>query len=38
MREAAFLQPLTELSAKLFLRDRAFFYSRFIIEEVRSQP
>ena len=35
---AAFLQPLTELSAKLFLRDRAFFYSRFIIEEVRSQP
>jgi S-adenosylmethionine-diacylglycerol 3-amino-3-carboxypropyl transferase len=32
------LQPLTELSSKLFLQDKAFFYSRFVVEEVRGTP
>ena len=31
---AAELQPLPELSAKLFSQDQAFFYSAFIVEEV----
>lgn len=30
------LQPLDELAAQLHFQDKAFFYSRFIIEEVRS--
>jgi S-adenosylmethionine-diacylglycerol 3-amino-3-carboxypropyl transferase len=29
------LQPLDELSRRLFLQDKAFFYSRFIVETVR---
>ncbi len=29
------LQPLDELAGKLHLRDKAFFYSRFVIEEIR---
>jgi S-adenosylmethionine-diacylglycerol 3-amino-3-carboxypropyl transferase len=29
------LQPLTELSDRLFGQDKAFFYSRFVVEEVR---
>ena len=28
------LRPLDELAADLFGRDRAFFYSRFVVEEV----
>lgn len=28
------LQPVAELAARLFAEDRAFFYSRFVIEEV----
>jgi len=28
------LRPLPELSAKLFARDQAFFYSAFVVEEV----
>lgn len=28
------IRPLQELSAELFARDRAFFYSRFVVEEV----
>lgn len=28
------LRPLDELAARLHLRDRAFFYSRFVVEEV----
>ncbi len=28
-------QPLGELAEKLFLRDKAFFYSAFVVEEVR---
>jgi S-adenosylmethionine-diacylglycerol 3-amino-3-carboxypropyl transferase len=28
------LQSLTELSQRLFLADKAFFYSRFVVEEV----
>jgi S-adenosylmethionine-diacylglycerol 3-amino-3-carboxypropyl transferase len=28
------LQPLSELAAKLHLEDKAFFYSRFVVEEV----
>ncbi|MFP4351666.1 MAG: DUF3419 family protein [Puniceicoccaceae bacterium] len=28
------LRPLDELAGRLFLRDKAFFYSRFVIEEV----
>ena len=28
------LRPLSELSARLFARDRAFFYSAFVVEEV----
>ncbi len=31
---AADLRPLAELSAQLFARDRAFFYSAFVVEEV----
>lgn len=31
---AAVLRPLTELSARLFARDRAFFYSALVVEEV----
>ena len=27
------LRPLTELSARLFLEDKAFFYSAFVVEE-----
>ena len=30
------LQPLTELAARLHLEDKAFFYSRFVVEEVRA--
>lgn len=29
------LEPLTELSEKLFFRDKAAFYSRFVVERVR---
>jgi S-adenosylmethionine-diacylglycerol 3-amino-3-carboxypropyl transferase len=29
------LQPLEDLSASLFHEDRAFFYARFVVEEVR---
>ena len=32
---AARLRPLEDEARELFLRDRAFFYSRFVIEEVR---
>jgi S-adenosylmethionine-diacylglycerol 3-amino-3-carboxypropyl transferase len=28
------LRPLTDLAEKLFLQDKAFFYSRFVVEEV----
>jgi S-adenosylmethionine-diacylglycerol 3-amino-3-carboxypropyl transferase len=28
------LRPLAELSQKLHLQDKAFFYSRFVVEEV----
>jgi S-adenosylmethionine-diacylglycerol 3-amino-3-carboxypropyl transferase len=31
---ATVLKPLPELAEKLFLEDRAFFYSRFVVEEV----
>jgi hypothetical protein len=31
---SAELQPLTELAAKLHREDKAFFYSRFIVEAV----
>lgn len=31
---ASQLRPLSELSAKLFSRDQAFFYSAFVVEEV----
>ena len=31
---AATLHPLTDLSAQLFARDRAFFYSALVVEEV----
>jgi S-adenosylmethionine-diacylglycerol 3-amino-3-carboxypropyl transferase len=31
---AARLKPLTELAARLHLQDKAFFYSRFVVEEV----
>jgi S-adenosylmethionine-diacylglycerol 3-amino-3-carboxypropyl transferase len=31
---AAILRPLAELSAQLFARDQAFFYSAFVVEEV----
>lgn len=31
---AAFLKPLTQLSDSLFMRDNAFFYSAFVVEEV----
>lgn len=29
------LAPLPEISSALFLQDKAFFYSRFVVEEVR---
>lgn len=29
------VEPLTDLSRRLFERDRAFFYSAFVVEEVR---
>jgi S-adenosylmethionine-diacylglycerol 3-amino-3-carboxypropyl transferase len=29
------LEPLPELAERLFRADKAFFYSRFIVEEVR---
>jgi S-adenosylmethionine-diacylglycerol 3-amino-3-carboxypropyl transferase len=29
------LRPLTELSQRLHHEDKAFFYSRFVVEEVR---
>jgi S-adenosylmethionine-diacylglycerol 3-amino-3-carboxypropyl transferase len=29
------LTPLSDLAARLFARDKAFFYSRFIVEEVK---
>jgi S-adenosylmethionine-diacylglycerol 3-amino-3-carboxypropyl transferase len=32
---AALLDPLTELSASLFRRDKAFFYSALVVEQVR---
>jgi S-adenosylmethionine-diacylglycerol 3-amino-3-carboxypropyl transferase len=32
---AALLGPLPELSASLFKKDKAFFYSAFVVEEVR---
>lgn len=31
---ATFLRPLSELSAQLFARDQAFFYSALVVEEV----
>jgi S-adenosylmethionine-diacylglycerol 3-amino-3-carboxypropyl transferase len=31
---AAFLKPLKQLSDRLFARDKAFFYSAFVVEEV----
>jgi S-adenosylmethionine-diacylglycerol 3-amino-3-carboxypropyl transferase len=31
---ATFLRPLAELSSQLFLRDKAFFYSALVVEEV----
>jgi S-adenosylmethionine-diacylglycerol 3-amino-3-carboxypropyl transferase len=31
---AAFLKPLTQLSDSLFMRDKACFYSAFVVEEV----
>lgn len=31
---AARLQPLTELAQQLYLKDQAFFYSAFIVEEI----
>src|SRR5262249_296089 len=32
------LEPLPERSAALFLRDKATFYSRFVVERVRGGP
>jgi S-adenosylmethionine-diacylglycerol 3-amino-3-carboxypropyl transferase len=32
---AALLEPLAELSASLFRKDKAFFYSAFVVEQVR---
>ncbi len=32
---AALLKPLPELSASLFRKDKAFFYSAFVVEELR---
>jgi S-adenosylmethionine-diacylglycerol 3-amino-3-carboxypropyl transferase len=32
------LKALPELSARLHLQDKAFFYSRFVVEEVRGEP
>jgi S-adenosylmethionine-diacylglycerol 3-amino-3-carboxypropyl transferase len=31
---AARLRPLTELADRLHQQDKAFFYSRFVVEEV----
>jgi S-adenosylmethionine-diacylglycerol 3-amino-3-carboxypropyl transferase len=31
---AAFLKPLKQLSDGLFARDKAFFYSAFVVEKV----
>jgi S-adenosylmethionine-diacylglycerol 3-amino-3-carboxypropyl transferase len=31
---AAALRPLPELSSQLFARDKAFFYSALVVEEV----
>ena len=28
------LRPLTDLSTRLFLQDKAFFYSDFVVEEI----
>ena len=30
------LEPLADLSARLFIRDKAAFYSRFVVEQVRA--
>lgn len=35
---AGALQPLDEVSRSLFARDRAFFYSRFVVEETTGTP
>jgi S-adenosylmethionine-diacylglycerol 3-amino-3-carboxypropyl transferase len=35
---ADWLRPLPELSSRLFLQDKAFFYNRFVVEEVRPTP
>jgi S-adenosylmethionine-diacylglycerol 3-amino-3-carboxypropyl transferase len=35
---AARLKPLTQLSDSLFMRDNAFFYSAFVVEEVLGEP
>jgi S-adenosylmethionine-diacylglycerol 3-amino-3-carboxypropyl transferase len=32
------LHPLTELSSRLFGQDKAFFYTRFVVEEVCKKP
>jgi len=32
------LEPLAELSARLFFADKATFYSRFVVEQVRGGP
>jgi len=32
---SAHLHPLSELSARLYARDKAFFYSAFVVEEVQ---
>jgi S-adenosylmethionine-diacylglycerol 3-amino-3-carboxypropyl transferase len=29
------IRPLSELAGRLHLRDKAFFYSAFIVEEIR---
>ncbi|MBI1920764.1 MAG: DUF3419 family protein [Geobacter sp.] len=31
---AAFLRPLDDLAKRLFLQDKAFFYSAFVVEEI----
>jgi hypothetical protein len=33
---AATLEPLEDLAANLHHQDKAFFYSRFIVERVRT--
>ena len=35
---ADFLKPLRQLSSSLFARDKAFFYSAFVVEEVWPAP